>query len=348
MNLLIRADASVAMGTGHVMRCLALAQAWQDKGGKPTFAIGERVPALEARLQAERMEIVPLDVESGFPDSAARLVQLARARGAEWIALDGQQFSESYEDALKSSGLKLLVIDDGGLNRPCSADFILNQNCEAAENLYPKRGPRTQLLLGSPYILLRKEFLEWRDWKQKVEPKAKRLLVTMGGSDPDNLTGLAIQCLRLVKTKELEVEIVVGNSNPHLDQLQTEVATLDLDVRLATNILDMPGRMARADFALIAAGGTLWELLFMGCPTMSFGRDAVQRSILDCLERRGIVCHVTGAERIHPALAAAAIDDLAASDEQRARMAMRGRELVDGEGGRRVCEMLLTPEMGSA
>jgi UDP-2,4-diacetamido-2,4,6-trideoxy-beta-L-altropyranose hydrolase len=345
MNLLIRADASVAMGTGHVMRCLALAQAWQDTGGRATFLIGRGVLASDARLQSEAVEVVPLNVSPGTSDDAGKVVQFAHERNAEWIVVDGGHFDESYEHILKKSGLKLLVMNDGGLDRSCSADFILNQNCDAAESMYLKCDSRTRLLLGSRYILLRKDFLGWREWKREVRKRSKRLLVTMGGSDPDNLTGLVIQALRVIKAKELQVEIIAGNSNPHLDLLRSEAADLELDVRFERHVSDMPERMAQADFAIIAAGGTLWEALFMSCPTLSFGRDPVQRNILNVLEAQGIVCHLGDPKETQPSQLAVAIGELADSYERRAKMATAGPELVDGKGGRRVCEILLSNKM---
>jgi UDP-2,4-diacetamido-2,4,6-trideoxy-beta-L-altropyranose hydrolase len=167
----------------------------------------------------------------------------------------------------------------------------------------------------------------------------------MGGSDPDNLTGLVIQALRVIKAKELQVEIIAGNSNPHLDLLRSEAADLELDVRFERHVSDMPERMAQADFAIIAAGGTLWEALFMSCPTLSFGRDPVQRNILNVLEAQGIVCHLGDPKETQPSQLAVAIGELADSYERRAKMATAGPELVDGKGGRRVCEILLSNKM---
>ncbi|PYV75576.1 MAG: UDP-2,4-diacetamido-2,4,6-trideoxy-beta-L-altropyranose hydrolase, partial [Acidobacteria bacterium] len=113
-TLIIRADATAAIGHGHVMRCLALAQAWQDRGGECVFAMAEPIPEMKARLCTEGFEVIPFTVASGSSDDAAQLAELARVRDASWIVVDGYQFRTEYHRALKSAGVRLLVIDDSG------------------------------------------------------------------------------------------------------------------------------------------------------------------------------------------------------------------------------------------
>jgi UDP-2,4-diacetamido-2,4,6-trideoxy-beta-L-altropyranose hydrolase len=340
MNLFFRTDASVAAGTGHVMRCLALAQAWQDAGGRAVFAMAESTAAVRSRLAAESVEVVPIGAEAGGRKDAQAVTELARYYRADWVVIDGYPFDATYVLELKSAGLKVLLIDDGGFERPCGADLILNQNFDATRNMYPQREDRTRLLLGMRYVLLRNEFLAWHDFRREPSPTTSRVLVTMGGSDPDNMTGLVIQALSMVTTEGLEATVVVGGSNPHFDSLGREASRSRTAIQLRHSCSNMPELMARADLAIIAAGGTLWELMYMSCPVLSFGRTPVQRRILGALHERGIVQHLGDPRHVGVSALALAIDELAASPARRAKMAELGRQQVDGEGARRVCELL--------
>src|SRR6516225_1000484 len=162
MKLLFRTDANVSMGTGHVMRCLALAQAWQDAGGEVAFAMAEATPSIEARLRIARAQIVRLQVAAGSEDDAACTLDAARRHGAGWVVVDGYQFNSDYASSLQSGRLKVLQIDDNGEAGPPSADLVLNQHLHASEALYQSRAPQTRLLLGTRYVLLRREFAFWR------------------------------------------------------------------------------------------------------------------------------------------------------------------------------------------
>jgi len=164
----------------------------------------------------------------------------------------------------------------------------------------------------------------------------------MGGSDPDNLTLLAMRALRLVKVPSWQATVVAGGSNPHLKILRAETQSSGAKVTLREAVSNMPELMAQSDLAIIAAGGTLWELLSMACPVLSFGRDPVQRRILDDLQRKGIVKHLGDPAGAKPAVVAEAIDALADDPQRRAKMARVGRQQVDGAGARRVCELLVS------
>lgn len=338
--LLIRADANVAIGTGHVMRCLALAQAWQDAGGRAVFAMAETTSSLSSRLRSERVEVATIECQPAGPGDARRVAQFAQEYGADWVVVDGYHFDNGYCRELKSAGLKFLVVDDAGFNGECVADFVLNSNSDAAKFMYPECKPQTRLLLGTHYALLRREFGNWREWKRETDSSVRNLLVTMGGSDPDNLTALVIQALELLKTQGIQATVVAGGSNPRLGTLRQEVAKVRASMRLQDSVLNMPELMAQADIAIIAGGGTLWEMMYMSCPVLSFGRTPMQRRILEDLHQRGMIRHLGDPQSGTASNLAQAIDELATSQSQRAKMATLGRQQVDGIGARRVCEIL--------
>ena len=111
-TLLIRADASVSIGTGHVMRCLALAQAWQDRGGHAVFALASGTPSIEQRLAEEGVRVERIDAAIGSELDAKNTILCGKRFGAQWIVLDGYTFTADYQEKIKTSGAKLLFIDD--------------------------------------------------------------------------------------------------------------------------------------------------------------------------------------------------------------------------------------------
>ena len=339
-TLIIRADASVAMGTGHVMRCLALAQAWQDEGGDCIFAMAEATPATEGRVRAEKCAVVRMACPASSPQDAAQLADLARAHHAGWVVVDGYQFDAEYQRNVKSAGLKLLVVDDGGRYEGHSADLVLDQSIGAGEMTGGERTGSAQLLLGSRYVMLRREFNQWRKWKREIPNTARRLLITIGGSDPDGLTLRLVEVLPKVCLPGMLTTVVVGGSNPQRSQLQRAADATGSPIELAHDPPNLPELMAQADLAVICGGGTLWELLYMGCAILSYARGALQAQVIARLGTVGVVHDLGAIERFDVTRLAAAVAMLAGR-ERREEMSRMGRKMVDGEGARRVLRRML-------
>jgi UDP-2,4-diacetamido-2,4,6-trideoxy-beta-L-altropyranose hydrolase len=322
------------------MRCLALAQAWQDAGRKVVFAMAESTPAIEARLLSEGMEIVLLGASSNSIQDAREASALARDRGAAWVVVDGYRFDSEYQRNLKNAGLKVLFVDDLGQCKHYSADLVLDQNVHASDGMYTNREPYTRLLLGPRYAMLRREFQARRE-RREIPRIARKLLITMGGSDPDNLTLRLIEALPEIGVPDLEITVVAGGSNPQLVELQRRVADLHLPIHLVGNASNMPDLMAHSDVAIICAGGTLWELLYMGCATLSYFRTPAQGQIVAELDAMGAVQSMGPAEDFNENALAHAVRKIVACQDCRKKMERLGKELVDGEGIRRILSYLL-------
>jgi UDP-2,4-diacetamido-2,4,6-trideoxy-beta-L-altropyranose hydrolase len=339
-RLLVRADASLRMGTGHVMRCLALAQGWQDQGGQVLFATAENPVGLEDRLAAEGFPVERLTVEAGSPEDARLTAGLAKRWEAAWVVVDGYQFSGRYQRLVKDAGPALLALDDYGHAEYYWADLILNQNPHAGETLYPNRRSGTQLLLGCRYALLRREFLKWQSWRREIATDACKVLVTLGGADPDGATLKVVQALARIEVRPLEGMVVVGAGNCHLEALQSLVAASGAPVRLASNVSDMPERMAWADVALSGAGSTCWELAFLGLPALLLVLADNQREIAAELARKGVARSMGWHAKATSAELEKAIIDLLHDAPTRRAMNAEGRRLIDGKGAARVIQAM--------
>jgi UDP-2,4-diacetamido-2,4,6-trideoxy-beta-L-altropyranose hydrolase len=339
MNLLIRADANVAMGTGHVMRCLALAQAWVDCGGAAIFVFSEMPPALAARLHSENLHARCIDAVAGTVDDARRTAALARDVNADWIVLDGYQFGAKYQSTIKDAGCKLLVIDDNGSVDGYCADIILNQNLHAVHSLYQQRAEQSRLLLGSRYCLLRREFRRWCGWKRNTSAEVKKVLITMGGSDPDNVTSRMIQSVSLCDFGPVKITVLVGGSNPHRELLRAQIEGRT-DIELVADSDDMPGLLASSDIAIAGAGTTCWEMCLLGLPSILVELAPNQHEIGRGMHELGAGVFLGAANEVSSHAGAALLKALINAAERRQHMSEVAQQVVDGKGAERVVSLL--------
>jgi UDP-2,4-diacetamido-2,4,6-trideoxy-beta-L-altropyranose hydrolase len=317
------------------MRCLALAQVWQDAGGSVVFAMAESTPAIETFLRSEGMEIARLEVSPNSVQDTGDVSALAFRRGASWVVVDGYRFDSEYQRDLKSAGVKVLFMDDLGQCKHYSADLVLNQNVHASESMYADREAHTRLLLGPRFAMLRRDFRPWRDWQREITADGRRLLVTMGGSDPNNVTALVLEALRAVEIDGLEVIAVLGGSNPHTD-VRERFANQSPSIRFLRDAANMPELMAWADVAVSAAGSTCGEMCFLGLPAILLDLADNQTPVAQELGRRRAAIYLGSSKEITAADIAEKVQSLLLSTEHRVSLSQRSRELVDGDGAERV------------
>jgi UDP-2,4-diacetamido-2,4,6-trideoxy-beta-L-altropyranose hydrolase len=334
-QVIIRADATERIGTGHLMRCLALAQTLRAVGVDVTFISACKSKSLHQRLLDEGFQVALLD--RPYPDTAdwSATSRVLQSHPNAWVVLDGYHFEVFYQQSIKEAGHRLLVIDDTAhLNQYC-CDILLNQNIHA-EQLHYALGRDTRLLLGPRYALLRTEFLNRISWKRKTPDVARRLLVSLGGEDSDNQTLKVIQAVQLANIDGLEAMIVVGSANPHMPRLQTECRKSQTPIHLIHNALDMAELMSAADMVVSAGGSTCWELAFMGLPALVIILAENQRLVAEGLKETGIALNLGWYKSLSPSNISQALEKLAFRPNEREEMAERGRKLVDGKGTKRV------------
>jgi len=340
-TLIIRVDATSEIGTGHVMRCLALAQVWQDKGGKVVFISHCESEALRKRIIAEGIDLISVDKSHPDPFDIDFTISTLNKRKANnstlktWLVVDGYHFDADYQRSIKAADYKLLWIDDCGHSDHYYADLVLNQNIYAEPRYYINRESYTQLLLGTRYALLRREFNRWQGWQREIAPLGKKILVTLGGVDPDNVTVKVVQALKQVDVPGMEARIVIGPANPHLELSKKGIRD-DSRLHLLSNVADMPELMAWADVSITAGGTTCWELAFMGLPGLMIILADNQRPVGQWLDRSGIGVNLGWHAGLSPHQIYQAALDLLGAPETRKAMALKGQALIDGEGADRI------------
>lgn len=344
VRVIVTTDAGASVGLGHLTRCLALADRLRARGAEVTFLTRLLPEPILARIRAGRCEIALLSGAADGRSEIPFLLEHIQALAPRVVVADSYEVTTAYQQAVKSSGVRLVVIDDLAREH-FVADVVLNQNIDARADRYSVE-PYTRLLLGPRYALLRPEFRADGTLPQVLETP-RRVLIMMGGADPDNLTSPALGAVDLVPG-EFVVDVIVGPVFAARGELFKAVAAAAHPVRVHQDPPDVAAIMARAALAVSAAGSTCWELAVMGVPTVLLvapdGREGVVaqlQAIADGLEAVGFAVSLGPAAPFPAGACRDAVADLLADSTRRARMAAAGRGLVDGAGADRVADGVL-------
>ncbi|MGE5417656.1 MAG: UDP-2,4-diacetamido-2,4,6-trideoxy-beta-L-altropyranose hydrolase [Acidobacteriota bacterium] len=335
MKITFRADASESIGSGHLMRCLALAQECRSQGHSCLFITSDKTSVLNRRLRDEGFAVTEL--ARIYPDTQDLEVtnDVLRENPDAWLVLDGYHFDTKYQAACKETGNPLLVVDDNAIWDHYNSDIVLNQNIHAGSLVYSSES-YTRFLLGTRYMLLRNEYKKWQGWKRTIAPKAKKLLVSMGGADQNNTTATVIDALELIKRSDFEVRVVIGSNNVHSDKIHQKAAIAGKSIYVYQNVADMSEHMAWADLAVSAGGVTSYEMAYMALPNIMIVLADNQLSNAERLGSQGAAVNLGWYADISIDFLASQIAELMDDVDRRSEMSSKGRELVDGEGTSRV------------
>jgi UDP-2,4-diacetamido-2,4,6-trideoxy-beta-L-altropyranose hydrolase len=347
LNLVVRADANSIIGTGHLMRCIALAQAWQERGGHVTFLSHCQSEALQRRVIKEGFEFV--FVERPHPDPADlkqvldRLQNFRNGSGMPWLVLDGYHFDSDYQRSIREAGSRLVVIDDYNHLSNYHADILLNQNI-GAELIPYICDLKTLKLFGPKYALLRTEFLSWKNKIQKQSEDPRRVIVTLGGADHDNITLKVLRALLQTRLNGFGIDVIVGPANPNIKELEFEIqCARKASVPLTNSIqllysINMPEIMAMADVAISAGGSTCWELCFFGKPFLVLITAENQRGIARGLDKVGSAICLGWHQDVTINQIQTNLESLLNDTQGRRELSIKGRKIVDGQGRNRVLD----------
>lgn len=287
MNITFRTDSSLQIGSGHVMRCLTLADELRQRGADIMFVCREHPGNMIGLIEAKGYPVVRLaqaEVEyAEAPEDLAHAAWLGVAwqqdaadtitavgdTKPEWLIIDHYAIDCRWEQLLRSQVSKIMVIDDIA-DRSHDCDLLLDQNLyEGMETRYDNLVPKScHKLLGPKYALLRPEFAAARKKLRKRDGQVKRVLVFFGGVDPTNETEKTLQAVAGIKDRQFDADVVVGGGNLHKEQIKRICAAND-GFHYHCQVDNMAELMAAADLAIGAGGATTWERCALGLPSIS-------------------------------------------------------------------------------
>ncbi|RLC33460.1 MAG: UDP-2,4-diacetamido-2,4,6-trideoxy-beta-L-altropyranose hydrolase [Deltaproteobacteria bacterium] len=287
-NLIIRADASIQIGTGHVMRCLTLAAELRERGAEAIFVCREFDGNLCGYIEEKGYIVHRLPVSkeqehnidsnlkhaewlgADWQTDARQVEEIIKSLGTtpDWFVVDHYALDERWEEYLRPYCKKIMVIDDIA-DRVHDCDLLLDQNFyENLESRYDGLVPLgCKKLLGPKYTLLRPEFREARKNLRKRDGHVKRIMIFFGGSDQSNETAKALEAIHMLNRPDIAVDVVVGALNPHRQGIEKIASNLP-DCTCHFNVEDMAALMAKADLSVGAGGTTVWERCALVLPSL--------------------------------------------------------------------------------
>ena len=280
MNILIRADSSSYIGTGHIMRDLVLAKKFSKD--QIIFATQDLEGNINHKIKESNYNIEILN-NNNFEE----LNKLIKKLNIDMIIIDHYEINYDFEKKLKeqNSKLKIFVFDDTYEKHYC--DILLNHNIYADEKKYRNLVPKDcELKCGTNYTLLREEFLEAKKQKQtiKKENRLKTLFIAMGGTDHKNLNITILKNIKIVCKKNIKVNLVTTTANRNLEKLKRYCKDKEW-INLHINSKEVANLMNQSDFAIITPSVTANEAYFLNLPFIAIKTAKNQKQMYKFLKR---------------------------------------------------------------
>lgn len=290
MNIIIRTDASISLGTGHVMRCLTLADELRQHDARVYFICrngpGNLIGLIEKK--GHKVHRLSADIDVNTDQKLTQNILRGLSVFPDWLIIDHYDVDISWESSLRNFTKKIMVIDDLA-SKEHDCDLLLNQNYGINENQYREFIPKHCVrLIGSQYALLPPQFSKIRDTLKEHDGKINRFLVFMGGADSTNETSKVLRAIQMLDRPDLAIDIVIGLQNPY----RNEIEKLSSQIPSAAcyfNTQNMAELMAEADISIGAGGTTTWERACLGLPSIVITVAENQKSINKELAKNGYI-----------------------------------------------------------
>jgi len=357
-----RADASVQIGTGHIMRCLTFADELRGRGAEAVFVCREFDGNLCGYIEEKGYVVHRLSV-SNEPEQEHNIegnLKHAAWLGTDWqtdamqveeiikdldtppdcLVVDHYALDERWEGYLRPCVKKIMVIDDLA-DRAHDCDLLLDQNIyENLESRYDSLVPSgCKKFLGPKHALLRPEFSEARKNLRKRDGHVKRIMIFFGGSDSTNETAKALEAIRMLNRPDIAVDVVVGSTNPNKGKINELCATMT-NVTYYCQVSNMAKLMADADLFIGGGGSTTWERCCLGLPSLIISTARNQNAIAVGCDQAGIGIHINKLKDLSPYQIQIEIEKMFLNQTILLNMGKKSANMVDGKGATYVASIL--------
>ena len=364
MRILFRTDGSLVIGTGHVMRCLTLAQGLRGNGVECKFICRGHLGHLLERIREAGFEAIDLPLpkksfaastgdtpvlahadwlETNWQSDARETIAALGRKPVDWLIVDHYALDRRWESQLRPHVKKIMAIDDLA-DREHDCDLLMDQNLVAnLEHRYDALIPANCLrLLGLSYALLQPSYAELYPRTPPRLGPVRRILLFFGGADQFNLTGMAINAFLALQRADIELDVVINPVSSHADAVREQVRGYTY-ITLHENLPSLAPLMVRVDLAIGAGGSTSWERCCLGLPTLVITIAEHQRAIAAKLHEEGFV-HWLGHGDVVTELDLTEAIVRVLDDGGLQAWSQRCASMVDGKGVERIISILMLSE----
>lgn len=342
--ILFRADGNEVIGSGHIMRCLSIAQAARDLGEACCFVLADR--SFISAVENAGFQSFLLDTDfKKMSEELSRLLPVLEKVKPQCMVVDSYYVTEEYLQEIRQY-LPVAYIDDlAAFAYP--VDVLINYNIYGKKidyaQLYQMQNRRLpKLLLGPEYAPLRKEF---KEVKRKLQPeKVKNIFVSTGGADHEHVARKLAEYLAAhEKSNVYQYHFLLGAMNPDIMELRRIEKEFPELIILHQNIRQMKKMMQSCDIAVSAAGSTLYELCACGIPTITYVLADNQVLGAKTFEEKGLMLYAGDCrkDKDFPKNVIEIIERLAGNYLLRERMADHAGAFVSGNGAERIIIRIL-------
>lgn len=352
MNFFFRCDASISIGSGHVMRCLTLANLLKDRGESCRFLCKNLEGNLIQFIKKSGYDVDVIEPERNFQNNefyhsswlqstqeydakqCLRVIQ-ENDRNNNIVIVDHYALSQSWENIIRSVSHKMIAIDDLA-DRKHHVELLIDSGLSRNHKDYDGLVNETcQLLIGVKFVPLRPEFTYFHKLATKIRNPndIKKILINLGGVDKDNLTSKILQILENdYNKKDVIFDVILGATSPWIESIQKMTKNMKNKINIHVGVSNIHEFMLNADIAIGAAGSTSWERCCLGLPTVLICIAQNQIQLANDLDQLG-VAKMLKSENLEEGLILK-IQEL--SNMQLLEMSQRCLQLIDGQGASRI------------